>query len=119
MIGSSAQIHHDIFTTPMTVAAEMPGPVIHLHAVAAAIDGEFLRATGLRTGYGLVGAGGLLALLLAGLLRRPAIAVTLLLGLSIAYLAAARLLYDYAGLLLLTVPVLAAFLLSGAVVDGL
>jgi len=100
------------------VAAEMPGPVIHLHAVAAAIDGEFLRATGLRTGYGLVGAGGLLALLLAGLPRRPAIAVTLLLALSIAYLAAVRLLYDHAGLLLLTVPVLAAFLLSGGLSMG-
>jgi adenylate cyclase len=113
MIGSSAQVHHDVFPTPMM--PDMPGPVIHLHAMAAAIDGEFLRTTSLNTGHALVGGAGFLALLLTGVLRRPIAAVALLLGIAAAYLVAARLLYDHTGLLLLTVPVLTAFLLSGAV----
>jgi adenylate cyclase len=78
------------------------------------MDREFLRATTLQAGYVLVGAAGLAAMSLIGLLRRPIAAVVLLLAAAITYLTAARLLYDYAGLLLLTVPVLSAFLLSGA-----
>ncbi|MEP6956600.1 MAG: CHASE2 domain-containing protein, partial [Chthoniobacterales bacterium] len=112
MIGSSAQIQHDVFPTPMT--PEMPGPVIHLHAIASALVGEFLRTTSLQTGFLLVGAGGVLALLVLSAVRRPLLTVALLVGIALAYLAAARLLYDQAGLLLLTVPVLSAFLLSGA-----
>jgi adenylate cyclase len=111
MIGASSQIAHDVFPTPM--AAQMPGPVIHLHAIAAAIDGEFLRVTGLHAGHVLVGSGGLAAMLLIGLLRRPILAVTLLIAAAASYLMAARLFYDHSGLLLLTVPVLTAFLLSG------
>ncbi|MGI8820465.1 MAG: CHASE2 domain-containing protein [Chthoniobacterales bacterium] len=116
MIGSSAQVTHDFFPTPLRV--DLPGPVIHLHAIAAAVDGEFLRSTTLQTGYLLVAAGGACAALLLGILRRPVIAVGLLLALSIAYLGAARLLYDRSGLLVLTVPVLVAFLLSGALSLG-
>jgi CHASE2 domain-containing sensor protein len=39
MIGSSGAIAHDVFPTPM--APDTPGPLIHLHAIAAALDGEF------------------------------------------------------------------------------
>jgi adenylate cyclase len=112
MIGASSQIAHDVFPTPMT--AQMPGPVIHLHAIAAAMDREFLRVTGVHTGYALVGGAALIAMVLIGFLRRPILAVALLLGTTAAYLITARLLYDHSGLLLLTVPVLTAFLLSGA-----
>ena len=112
MIGSSAQIAHDVFPTPMS--PEMPGPLLHLHAMAAAIDGEFLRATTRQQGYALVGAAGFLAALLVGFIRRPLLAVAVLAGLAIAYLGIARVLYDQSGLLLLVVPVVAAFLLSGA-----
>jgi adenylate cyclase len=61
-----------------------------------------------------VGAAGLLAWLLIALVRRPLTALLLLTGIAAAYLAAARIAYDQIGLLLVTVPVLTAFLLSGA-----
>ena len=61
----------------------------------------------------LVVAGGLVAWLLIAFVRRPLTALLLLTGLTIAYLAAARIAFDQIGLLLITVPVLAAFLLSG------
>ena len=112
MIGSSAQIAHDVFPTPM--GPDTPGPLIHLHAIAAALDGEFLAVTDPQTGYALVGVGGLLAALVVGFLRRPLWAVALLGLLAIGYLAAAWFVYNHAALLILTVPVLAAFLLTGA-----
>ena len=63
--------------------------------------------------FGLVGAGGGFAWLLIAFVRRPLAALILLTGITFAYLFAARLLYDHVGLLLITVPVLTAFLLSG------
>jgi adenylate cyclase len=95
------------------MAPDTPGPLIHLHAIAAALDGEFLAVTNPTANYALVGAGGLLAALLVGFLRRPLLGVALLGLLAIAYLGAAWLIYNNSGLLILVVPVLAAFLLTG------
>jgi adenylate cyclase len=60
-----------------------------------------------------VGGAGLLAWLLIAFVRRPGLALTLLFAGTLAYLGVVRITYDRAGLLLLTVPVLTAFLLSG------
>jgi adenylate cyclase len=111
IIGASSQVAHDVVATP--VDAEMPGPALHLQAMAATIDHEFLRSTSLSTAYMLVGGAGLLAWLLIAFIRRPLLSLLLLIGVSAAYLGLARILYDSSGLLLLTVPVLAAFLFSG------
>ncbi|MEO5722243.1 MAG: adenylate/guanylate cyclase domain-containing protein [Chthoniobacterales bacterium] len=116
MIGSSAQIAHDVFPTPM--GPETPGPLLHVNAVAAALDGEFLRVTSARANWWMVGGAGTLAGLLVGFVRRPLITVVLLLGVAAAYLGLARLCYDQTGLLLLVVPVLVAFLLSGSLALG-
>jgi adenylate cyclase len=117
MVGSSAQVEHDTVVTPMSPT--MLGPALHLQAMAAAMNQEFLRPTPAKTGLALVGAAGLVAWSLVSFLRRPLLCVGTLVLTTAAYLAAARLFYDRTGLLLLTVPVLSALLLSGLFSLGL
>ena len=69
MVGSSAQVEHDTVVTPMSPTTL--GPALHLQAMAAAMNHEFLRPTPARTGLALVGMAGLTAWLLVAFLRRP------------------------------------------------
>ena len=112
MIGSSAQVTHDFFDTPISPTTS--GPSLHLQAMAAALGHEFLQPTPPKTGLALVGAAGLIAWSLVAFLRRPLLCLGALVVITGAYLGAARLFYDESGLLLLTVPVLGALLLSGS-----
>ena len=111
MVGSSAQVEHDTVATPMSPTTL--GPALHLQAMAAAMNHEFLRATPKKIALALVAAAGLLAWLIVAFLRRPLLCLATLVVITGAYLAAARLFYDKTGLLLLTIPVLSAFVLSG------
>src|SRR5438128_6645493 len=111
MVGPSAQVEHDVVDTPMSPTTS--GPALHLQAMAAAIGHEFLRPTPPEVGLGFVGAAGLIAWSLIVFLRRPLLCLGALVVITGAYLGAARLFYDKSGLLLLTVPVLSALLLSG------
>jgi len=111
VVGSSAQIAHDVFDTPIN--PETPGPMLHLYALAAAMDHEFLRDTPIRIGFVLVLIGGLGAWTLVAFLRRPFLCFFTLLLIAAAYLGLSRILYDRVGLLLMVVPPLAAFLSTG------
>jgi adenylate cyclase len=117
MVGASAQVMHDVFDTPMSPTTL--GPALHLQAMAAAMNHEFLRHTPAKTGLALVGAAGLVAWSLVAFLRRPLLCLGTLVLMTAACLGAARLSYDRTGLLLLTVPVLSALLLSGLFSLGL
>ena len=112
MVGSSAQVEHDTVVTPMSPTTL--GPALHLQAMSAAMNHEFLRPTSARTGLALVGMAGLTAFLLVAFLRRPLLCVGALVLITAAYLGAARLCYDGTGLLLLTVPVLSVLVFSGS-----
>src|SRR5438034_11275661 len=112
MVGASAQILHDVVDTPMSPTTS--GPALHLQAMAGALGREFLRPTPREVGLALVGAAGLIAWLLIVFLRRPLLCLGALVVITSAYLGTARLFYDKSGLLLLTVPVLSALLLSGS-----
>ena len=112
MIGSSAQVTHDVFVTPMSPVTS--GAALHLQAMAAALGHEFLRPTPAKTGLALVCAAGLITWSLVAFVRRPLVCVGALIGIAGFYLGAGRLFYDKSGLLLLTVPVLSALLLSGS-----
>ena len=112
MVGPAAQVMHDIVDTPLSPTTL--GPVVHLQAMAAAMGHEFLRPTPERVELALVGAAGLIAWSLVSFLRRPLLCVAALIVIMATYLGTARLFYDTTGLLLLTVPVLAALLLSGS-----
>src|SRR5438874_1564207 len=111
MIGSSAQVTHDVFDTPMSPTTS--GPALHLQAIAAALGHEFLQPTPPTTALALVVGAGLAAWGLIVFLRRPLLCLAGLVVIAGAYLGAARFCYDKSGLLLLTVPVLSALLLSG------
>jgi adenylate cyclase len=111
MVGPSAQVLHDVVDTPMSPTTSGPG--LHLEAMAAALGHEFLRPTTPTTGLALVGVAGLVAWSLIAFLRRPLLCLGALVAFAVVYLGAARLFYDKSGLLLLTVPVLSALLLSG------
>jgi len=111
MVGASAQVMHDVFDTPMSSTTS--GPALHLQAMAAAMSHEFLRSTPPKVGLALAAAAGLVAWSLVGFLRRPLFCIAALVIITATYLVAARVLYDKTGLLLLTVPVLSALVLSG------
>jgi adenylate cyclase len=112
MIGPSAQVWHDVVDTPMS--PNTPGPTMHFQAMAAALGHEFLRPTPRKIELALVCAAGLVAWLLVAFVRKPLVCLGGLVAITAGYLVAARLLYDNTGLLLLTVPVLSALVLSGS-----
>jgi adenylate cyclase len=112
MVGSSAQVEHDTVVTPMSPTTL--GPALHLQAMAAAMNHEFLQSTPAKAGLALVAAAGLAAWSLVAFLRRPLLCLGTLVVITGAYLGVARLFYDKTGLLLLTVPVLSALVLSGS-----
>src|SRR5438477_13185116 len=111
MVGPSAQVWHDVVDTPMS--PKTPGPTIHFQAMAAALGHEFLRPTPRKIEMVLVCAAGLVAWLFVAFVRKPLVCLGGLVVITAGYLFTARLLYDSTGLLLLTVPVLSALVLSG------
>src|SRR5881628_2516003 len=111
IVGPSAQVLHDFVDTPLSPTT--PGPRLHMQAMAAALGHEFLRPTPPNVALALVAGAGLIAWSLVAFLRRPLLCVGTLVAITVAYLVTARLFYDKTGLLLLTVPVLSALLLSG------
>lgn len=111
MVGAASQIAHDVVNTPLS--PNTLGPALHFQAMAAALGHEFLRPTSPRLMSVLVVAAGVLAWLLIAFVRRPIVCLVALVFLSALYLLTTRVAYDRAGFLLLTVPVLSAFLLSG------
>jgi adenylate cyclase len=112
LVGPSAQVLHDVVDTPMSPTT--PGPTLHLQAMAAALGHEFLQPTPQKIGLALVCAAGLVAWLIVAFVRKPLVCLGGLVAITAGYLGTARLLYDNTGLLLLTVPVLSALVLSGS-----
>jgi adenylate cyclase len=116
IIGPSAQVFHDFVPTP--TAPDLPGPVAHLHAIAAALAREFVHNTSQTTNLILVSSAGALAFVLIAFIRRPLTSLIGLVAISAGYLVFARVVFDRFGLLALVVPVLTAFLASGALSLG-
>jgi adenylate cyclase len=111
MVGVSSKIVHDVAETPLS--PEMPGPVLHLHALAAALDHEFLYDTPIAIDFATIIGAGILSCLLVAFVRRPLLCLIALVGISGAYLGLSRLLYDEFGLLVMVVPTLSVFVVSG------
>jgi adenylate cyclase len=109
-------VFHDFVPTP--TSPDLPGPVAHLHAIAAALSQEFVHNTSRITNLILVCAAGALAFVLIAFIRRPLTSLIGLVVISAAYLVFARVVFDRFGLLVLVVPVLTAFLASGALSLG-
>jgi adenylate cyclase len=112
LMGASGQVLHDVVDTPMSPST--PGPMLQMQAMAAALGHEFLQPMPPKTGLALVSAAGLIAWLVVAFLRRPLLCLGAFVAIVATYLGMARLFYDKAGLLLITVPVLSALVLSGS-----
>jgi adenylate cyclase len=112
VVGAASQIAHDVVATP--ISSETRGPTVHLQAIAAAMSHEFLSNTSDRSDIVTLCAAGVLAWALIAFIRRPLTCIALLFAISVAYLAAARVVYDRAGLLMFVVPAMTAFLTGGS-----
>ena len=113
VVGASSQVAHDFVATPM--APDTPGPLLHVNAMVAAIDHEFLAQSSERTDLTFVLAAGVLAWALIALVRRPLVSVLALVGVAGGYLIFSRIIYDRAGLIIAVVPVLSSFLTGGLI----
>src|SRR5439155_22199045 len=111
-VGPSAQVWHDVVYTPM--GPRTLGPTLHFQAMAGALGHEFLRPAAREIGLALVCTAGLVAWLLVAFVRKPLVCLGGLAAITAGYLGLSRLLYDNTSLLLLTVPVLSALVLSGS-----
>jgi adenylate cyclase len=111
IVGASAQILHDVFDTPIN--PETPGPLLHLHALAAALDHQFLYEPPVAVDFATVCGAGVLAWVLVAFLRRPLFCLITLFGISAIYLGFSRIMYDYWGVLVMVVPTLTGFLMAG------
>jgi adenylate cyclase len=86
---------------------------LHLHALAASLDQEFLSETPIKVDFVLVLLGGLTAWTVVAFLRQPLLCFVTLLAIAAADLGLARIIYDRFGLLITVVPTLSTFLASG------
>ena len=111
VVGASSQIAHDVFDT--AISPETPGPTLHLYALAAALEHQFLHNTPLWVDFATIVCAGILSWVVVAFVRRPFLCFVVLLGIGAAYLGAARILYDRLGLFIMVVPTLSAFLGGG------
>jgi adenylate cyclase len=111
LVGSASAIEHDVHPTPISGATS--GPLIHFHAIAAALDGEFLSETSPFANLLLLLGAGLAAWTVVTFVRQTLVAIILLFAVSAAYLGVVVFYYNTHNLFLLTMPVLGAFNLSG------
>jgi adenylate cyclase len=111
LVGAASAIAHDVHPTPIGEATS--GPIIHFHAIAAALDGEFLSETSPWVNLVLLLGAGSVAWLVVALIRQTLVALLLLIGASAGYLAVVVWFYNTQNLFVLTLPVLGAFTLSG------
>ena len=111
IVGASAPKLHDVIDNP--ISSEIKGPVMHLNVLAATMDHEFLRKLPVALDLVIVAVFGLLAWLLLGYVGRWLICLLSFLGLSVAYLLLAFLLYNFLGIFVPIVPPLLTLLACG------
>lgn len=105
LIGASEQASEDRVQTPFGIKT---GPLVHLSALNAALNGDFLRETPRGEGAAAIALGGLLAWLLGARVRRPLLRLALLALAILAYQQIAQRLANDLGIIpLLLSPILA------------
>jgi adenylate cyclase len=111
LVGAASAIQHDVHPTAINDATL--GPLIHFHAMAAALDGEFLTETSPLVNCILLLGAGCVAWLVIAFIRQSLLAPLVIIALSAAYVGAVIFFYNTRNLFLLTLPVLGAANLSG------
>ena len=105
MVGPYGDWSKDVIASPYG-AAELPGPVIHLNAINAAINGDFLRETPLRANLALVLLAGCAALMVSRKVQWPLARFALLIGGMAGYCALALTAYNVGVYIMVFTPVL-------------
>jgi len=111
IVGASAPKLGDVFDNP--ISPEIKGPVMHLNVLAATMDHEFLRKLPVAVDLVIVAVFGLLAWLLLGYVWRWLICLLSFVGLSVAYLLLAFVLYNFLGIFVPIFPPLLTLLACG------
>lgn len=96
MVGPYGNFFKDELRTPFP--KPFPGPELHLHALNAALFGEFLHETSPTLNYAILLASGLMAFALGPLISRPERRLWAGLGISLAFMVAVILAYNYKNL---------------------
>jgi adenylate cyclase len=84
-----------------------------LHALAAAMAHEFLYVAPLSLGFATIVGAGILAFVVVAFIRRPFLCFVIVLVLAGVYLIVVRVVYDQFGYLVLVIPPVGTFLVSG------
>ncbi len=111
IVGPSASKLGDVLDNP--ISTEIKGPVMHLNVLAATMDHEFLRKLPVALDLVIVAVFGLLAWLLLGCVGRWLICLLSFVGLSVAYLLLAFVLYNFLGIFVPIFPPLLTLLACG------
>ncbi len=111
IVGPSASKLGDVLDNP--ISTEIKGPVMHLNVLAATMDHEFLRKLPVALDLVIVAVFGLLAWLLLGCVGRWLICLLSFVGLSVAYLLLAFVLYNFVGIFVPIFPPLLTLLACG------
>ncbi len=113
LIGPTASVFQDKHTTPL---GEMPGPEIHLNIINAALHGEFLTETSMRTTLLVIAFAGFLAAAFCFLFREPMKRLVIVFAICAGYWFLAKYLFERYGIFipvgasLLIIPIAAPLL---------
>ena len=110
LIGPTATVLHDFHPTPL---GPMAGPAIHLHALAAALNQDFIRLSSLSEDLLSVAAAGLLAWMIGVRARAPVPRIGVLLAAGVVYVALVFWLYNRLGVALYAFTPLVTFYANG------
>jgi adenylate cyclase len=95
LVGPEGNWSKDYLNTPL---GSTLGPQLHLAAVNAALNNDFVSETSYATNLALIFLAGIIAWLLAAFLARPFLRLVIIIGASLGYFALALLLFDFFGI---------------------
>jgi adenylate cyclase len=110
IIGPSAKTLHDVQITPY---GEIPGPDLHLEALTAALNQDYLHQSSVGADLALIAAAGFLAWGLGVAVRQPVVRLGSMVGVSALFLLLLQWLYNRNGLLAAAVTPLIVFNTGG------
>ena len=110
IVGAAAPILHDVQPTPF---GDIPGPVLQLQALTAALNQDYLTLTGVWTDFALIFAAGALAWGVAITVLQPLVRFSVFALVSAAFIGVLQWLYNHHGLMPLAFTPLLVFNTSG------
>lgn len=117
LVGPTGDIFHDTHQTPMT-DTQLPGPIIHLNIINAALRGEFIHVGMLDVSVRIAGGALALAIALSWLVRSGILRLVMSVALIAAGFGVAVLVFEHKDLLVLTASPMAILFASGVTTLG-